>query len=111
MSDESTNHTGAPSKEDIFEELKGVEDPELRMSIVELGLVYDVNADSDGTVTVDMTLTSPACPVGPMLQGMIFHKVMQMVGVEDVEVNLVWAPPWDPKTMASEDVKMALGIW
>ena len=78
MSDESTNHTGAPSKEDIFEELKGVEDPELRMSIVELGLVYDVNADSDGTVTVDMTLTSPACPVGPMLQGMIFHKVMQM---------------------------------
>ena len=111
MSDESTNHIGAPSKEDIFEELKGVEDPELRMSIVELGLVYDVNADSDGTVTVDMTLTSPACPVGPMLQGMIFHKVMQMDGVEDVEVNLVWAPPWDPKTMASEDVKMALGIW
>ena len=111
MSDESTNHTGAPSKEDIFEELKGVEDPELRMSIVELGLVYDINADSDGTVTVDMTLTSPACPVGPMLQGMIFHKVMQMDGVEDVEVNLVWAPPWDPKTMASEDVKMALGIW
>ena len=111
MSDESTNHTGAPSKEDIFEELKGVEDPELRMSIVELGLVYDVNADSDGTVTVDMTLTSPACPVGPMLQGLIFHKVMQMDGVEDVEVNLVWAPPWDPKTMASEDVKMALGIW
>ena len=111
MSDESTNHTGAPSKEDIFEELKGVEDPELRMSIVELGLVYDVNADSDGTVTVDMTLTSPACPVGPLLHGMIFHKVMQMDGVEDVEVNLVWAPPWDPKTMASEDVKMALGIW
>ena len=111
MSDESTNHTGAPSKEDIFEELKGVEDPELRMSIVELGLVYDVNADSDGIVAVDMTLTSPACPVGPMLQGMIFHKVMQMDGVEDVEVNLVWAPPWDPKTMASEDVKMALGIW
>jgi metal-sulfur cluster biosynthetic enzyme len=46
-----------------------------------------------------------------MLQGMIFHKVMQMDGVEDVEVNLVWTPPWDPKTMASEDVKMALGIW
>ena len=111
MSDESVGDMNAPSKEDIFEELKGVEDPELRMSIVELGLVYDVNADTDGTVTVDMTLTSPACPVGPMLQGMIFHKVIQMDGVEDVEVNLVWTPPWDPKTMASEDVKMALGIW
>ncbi len=111
MSDQSASDTNAPSKEDIFEELKGVEDPELRMSIVELGLVYDVNADTDGTVTVNMTLTSPACPVGPMLQGMIFHKVMQMDGVEDVEVNLVWSPPWDPKTMASEDVKMALGIW
>ena len=59
MSDESTNHIGAPSKEDIFEELKGVEDPELRMSIVELGLVYDVNADSDGTVTC-LLYTSPS---------------------------------------------------
>ena len=61
--------------------------------------------------TVDLTLTSPACPVGPMLQGMIYHKLSQMPGVEDVEVNLVWNPPWDPRTMASEDVKLALGIW
>ena len=102
---------GNLSEEAIMEELKGVEDPELRMSIVELGLVYGVEADDEGMVTVDMTLTSPACPVGPMLQGMIFHKVMQMDGVEDVEVNLVWAPPWDPKTMASDEVKMALCIW
>jgi metal-sulfur cluster biosynthetic enzyme len=78
---------------------------------VDLGLVYGVDIDEQGMVTVDMTLTSPACPVGPMLQGMIYHKLSQLEGVEDVEVNLVWNPPWDPKTMASEDVRMALGIW
>jgi metal-sulfur cluster biosynthetic enzyme len=100
-----------PSVEELREVLHGVEDPELRMSILELGLVYDVDIDEQGMVTVDMTLTSPACPVGPMLQGMIYHKLSEMEGVEDVEVNLVWNPPWDPKTMASEDVKMALGIW
>ena len=100
-----------PTEEALMEVLDTVEDPELRMSITQLGLVYGVEVDSDGMVTVAMTLTSPACPVGPMLQGMIYHKLMQTPGVEDVEVNLVWAPPWDPKTMASEDVKMALGIW
>ena len=100
-----------PSDEEIREVLQAVEDPELRMSIVELGLVYGVEIDEEGLVTVNMTLTSPACPIGPMLQGMIYHKLSQMPGVQDVEVNLVWNPPWDPRTMASEDVKMALGIW
>ena len=100
-----------PSEDEIREVLQDVEDPELGMSIVELGLVYGVEVDEDGLVTVSMTLTSPACPVGPMLQGMIYHRVSQMPGVEDVEVNLVWNPPWDPRTMASEDVKLALGIW
>jgi metal-sulfur cluster biosynthetic enzyme len=100
-----------PTEEEVREALRQVEDPELRMSIVDLGLVYDVELDEDGMVTVNMTLTSPACPVGPMLQGMIYHKVMGLDGIEDVEVNLVWNPPWDPRTMASEEVKMTLGIW
>ncbi len=100
-----------PTNEEIREALRGVEDPELRMSIVDLGLLYRAEIDESGVVTVDMTLTSPGCPVGPMLQGMIFHKLTQMDGVVDVEVNLVWNPPWDPRTMASEEVKMALGIW
>ena len=60
---------------------------------------------------LDLTLTSPACPIGPMIQGQAYHLLTQMDGVEDVEVNLVWDPPWDPKTMASEEVKMMLGIW
>lgn len=100
-----------PTLDELNEVLHTIEDPELRMPIVDLGLVYGVDIDEQGMVTVDMTLTSPACPVGPMLQGMIYHKLSQLEGVEDVEVNLVWNPPWDPKTMASEDVKMALGIW
>ena len=100
-----------PTDEEIREVLRSVEDPELRMSILELGLIYGFEIDEDGLVTVNLTLTSPACPVGPMLQGMIFHKLTQLPGVEDVEVNLVWNPPWNPKTMASEDVKLALGIW
>tara|TARA_Y100000996_G_scaffold408013_1_gene386368 strand:+ start:6120 stop:6461 length:342 start_codon:yes stop_codon:yes gene_type:complete len=99
-----------PTTEELWETLKQIEDPELHMSIVELGLVYDVVMD-EGEVTVDMTLTSPACPVGPLLQGMIYHKVSEVDGVAGVEVNLVWTPPWDPREMASEEVKMALGIW
>ena len=100
-----------PTTEQLWEALKLVQDPELHMSIVELGLVYDVAIDDGGEVTVDMTLTSPACPVGPLLQGMIYHNVSEVEGVDGVEVNLVWSPPWDPREMASEEVKMALGIW
>lgn len=100
-----------PNAEEILEVTRTVEDPELRMSITDLGLIYGIEVDDEGMVTVDMTLTSPACPVGPMLQGQIYQVIMEMDGVQDVEVNLVWDPPWDPKTMASEDVKMMLGIW
>lgn len=106
-----TTQQARPTNEELREVLRDVEDPELHMSIVELGLVYGVEIDEDGQVTVDMTLTSPACPIGPMIQGLIFHKLTQVEGVEDVEVNLVWSPPWDPRTMASDEVKMALGIW
>ena len=111
MTDANTETMTPPTDEELLESLRSVEDPELHMSIVDLGLVYGVEIDEDRRVTVDMTLTSPACPVGPMLQGLIFHKLQQMEGVEDVEVNLVWNPPWDPRTMASDDIKIALGIW
>ncbi|MSQ41609.1 MAG: DUF59 domain-containing protein [Dehalococcoidia bacterium] len=100
-----------PTVEQIREVIQRVEDPELRLSILDLGLVYGVDIDEDGLVTVALTLTTPACPVGPMLQGQIYHLVTQMEGVEDIEVNLVWDPPWDPKTMASEEIKLQLGIW
>lgn len=102
---------GRPSPETLREVLREIEDPELRMSIVDLGLVYHVDIDDDGLVTIDLTLTTPACPIGPMLQGQAYHRLTQLDGVEDVEVNLVWDPPWDPATMASEEVRMQLGIW
>ena len=99
-----------PTVEDLWEVLKQVQDPELHMGIVDLGLVYNVEMD-DGLVSIDLTLTSPGCPIGPMIQGQAYHLLTQLPGVEDVEVNLVWDPPWDPRTMASDEVKMMLGIW
>ena len=106
------SYRGGPvTEEQVVGAIRDCYDPEIPLNIYDLGLIYGVDIDDQGMITVDLTLTSPACPVGPMLQGMIYHKLTQMEGVEDVEVNLVWDPPWDPKTMASEEVKMALGIW
>ena len=108
----TTGDIGArPTADDLLEVVRAVEDPELRMSVVDLGLIYGIEIDDEGMTTVTMTLTSPGCPVGPMLQGQIYHVVNELPGVEDVEVNIVWEPPWDPKVMASEEVKMMLGIW
>jgi metal-sulfur cluster biosynthetic enzyme len=98
------------SEELVREALYNVFDPELRMSIVELGLVYDV-AIEDGTVKVIYTLTSPGCPLGPVIDGQIQDVLMDLPGVKEVSSELTFNPPWDPRTMASEDVKMQLGIW
>ena len=106
-----TTTTERPDVDAIREVVRMVQDPELRMSIVDLGLVYGIDIDEDGLVTIDLTLTSPACPIGPMIQGQAYHLLTQLEGVEDVEVNLVWDPPGDPRTMASEEVRRALGIW
>jgi metal-sulfur cluster biosynthetic enzyme len=97
-----------PSKEDVFEALRAVEDPELGMDIVELGLLYDVEVD--GTkVKVIHTLTSMGCPVGPMIQENVDQVVRAMPEVEDVEVELTWDPPWSPEKM-SDDAKFILGF-
>lgn len=100
-----------PTREEMMERLTGVMDPELHLSIVELGLVYDVIAQDDGTVKVVMTLTSPACPLGPVIGGQTYAALIDLPGVEDVDVDITFSPPWDPRTMASDDVKMQLGIW
>ena len=90
--------------------LVNVMDPELRMSIMELGLVYDVDV-KDGTVKVTYTLTSAGCPLGPVIDGQIQDVLLDLPGVKDVQSELTFNPPWDPRTMASDDVKMQLGIW
>ena len=98
------------NEEMVREALKDVFDPELRMSIMELGLVYDVDIE-DGKVKVVYTLTTPACPLGPVIDGQIQDILMDMPGVKEVETEMTFSPPWDPRTMASDEVKMQLGIW
>ncbi|MBI2765623.1 MAG: metal-sulfur cluster assembly factor [Chloroflexi bacterium] len=102
--------TAAPTYEEMREKLAEVKDPEINMSIVELGLVYGIEFD-DGIVNITMTLTSPGCPLGPVIRGEAYAKMKEIPGVKDVDVQIVWNPPWDPRTMASEDVRMQLGIW
>jgi len=105
-----TEATATPTTDELMAKLAEVKDPEINMSIVELGLVYDVSFE-DGDVLVTMTLTSPGCPLGPVIRGEAYAKLREIPGVKDVDVQIVWNPPWDPRTMASEDVKMQLGIW
>ena len=97
--------------EQIMERLETVEDPELRMSITELGLVYGVDQDDQGNVEVTMTLTSPGCPLGPVIHQEVQRALKDLEGVNSVDVKIVWTPKWDPRIHASEDVKMMLGIW
>jgi metal-sulfur cluster biosynthetic enzyme len=97
-----------PTREDVFEALRAVEDPELGMDIVELGLLYDVEVDGP-KVKVIHTLTSMGCPVGPMIQENVDQIVRAMPEVDDVEVELTWDPPWSPEKM-SDDAKFILGF-
>ena len=105
-----TEATATPTIEELRAKLWEVQDPEIMMSIVDLGLVYDITYDK-GDVPVTMTLTSPGCPLGPVIRGEAYAKLREVPGVKDVDVQIVWNPPWDPRTMASEDVRMQLGIW
>ncbi len=101
-----------PDKEEVLEALIPVVDPEMNISIVELGLIYDVESDEENQrLLIKMTLTSPMCPVGPQIMGAVHSSALGIEGVEDVDIQLVWTPPWDPRTMASEEVRMMLGIW
>jgi metal-sulfur cluster biosynthetic enzyme len=97
-----------PTKEQVVDALRAVEDPELGMDIVELGLLYDVEVEGP-RVKVIHTLTSMGCPVGPMIQENIDQIARAMPEVEDVEVELTWDPPWSPEKM-SDDAKFILGF-
>ncbi len=97
-----------PSREEVIDALREVEDPELGMDIVDLGLVYDIEVDGP-KVKVVHSLTSMGCPAGPMIQEGIYDAVRQVPGVEEVEVELTWDPPWTPDKM-SDDAKFILGF-
>jgi metal-sulfur cluster biosynthetic enzyme len=95
------------TKDEVMEALRGVEDPELGMDIVDLGLVYDVEVEGD-QVRVVHSLTSMGCPAGPMIQEDI-HRAVSELGVQQPEVELTWDPPWTPERM-SDDAKFILGF-
>ena len=96
-----------PTVEDVQDALTNVIDPELGLDFVELGLIYNIEI-SGGDVSVTYTLTTPGCPIGPMVEGQIEEFVSELDGVESVESAVVFTPPWTPEKM-SEDAKFALG--
>ena len=100
------------TKEAVLESLKPIVDPEIRLGIVELGLIYDVLVENEGKkLEVKMTLTTHMCPYGPMLVGQVQEVINTTPGVEEASVTLVWNPPWDPRTMATDEVKDKLNLW
>jgi metal-sulfur cluster biosynthetic enzyme len=91
--------------------LRPVMDPEMMISIVDLGLIYGVQVGGGGRVHISMTLTSPMCPVGPQIMTAVKTAAEQLPGVKECDVELVWSPVWDPRVHASEEAKARLGIW
>jgi metal-sulfur cluster biosynthetic enzyme len=97
------------TRDDVIEALRQVEDPELGMDIVELGLLYDVEVRDAGDVLVKYSLTSIGCPAGPLIQEDIARTASEIPGVDKVETELTWEPPLTPDRM-SDDAKFILGF-
>lgn len=99
------------NKNAVYEALQDVTDPEIGLSIVDLGLVYDVIIEDNKNIKITMTLTTPACPYGPALINDAKDVCGSLDGVEKVDVEIVWEPVWNPQEMASDEAKDVLGIW
>ena len=102
--------TPVASREAIVEALKTVYDPEISVNIYDLGLIYVIDLAEDGTVKIDMTLTAPTCPVAGILPTQVAEAAAGVDGVGEVEVTLVWDPPWSKEHM-SDDAKLALDLF
>ena len=96
-------------KNKVIEEIKKIYDPEIPVNIYELGLIYKVDIDEKNNVNIDMTLTSPNCPVAESLPNEVKENIKKIEGVSDVNLNLVWEPPWDKDRM-SEAAKLELNL-
>ena len=96
-------------KNKVIEEVKKIYDPEIPVNIYELGLIYKIEVDEKNKVDIDMTLTSPNCPVAESLPKEVKDNIMKVEGVSDVNLNLVWEPPWDKDKM-SEAAKLELNL-
>jgi len=96
--------------QDLIAAIKTVYDPEIPVDIYELGLIYSVDISDDRAVTVEMTLTAPGCPVAGEMPIWVQNALAAVEGVSNVEVNMVFDPPWDPSRM-SDEARMALNFW
>ena len=96
-------------KNKVIEEIKKIYDPEIPVNIYELGLIYKIEVDNKNKVNINMTLTSPNCPVAESLPKEVKDNIMKIEGVSDVNLNLVWEPPWD-KVKMSEAAKLELNL-
>lgn len=105
-----TRQEDSTYREKMIEQIKQIYDPEIPVDIWELGLIYELAIDSQGKVKITMTLTSPACPVAGSLPGEVQEKLLELPFVTDVELNLVWNPPWSKERM-SDVAKMALDMF
>ena len=96
-------------KNKVIEAIKKIYDPEIPVNIYELGLIYKLEVSADNKVNVDMTLTSPNCPVAESLPKQVKENIMKVEGVSDVNLKLVWEPPWNKDKM-SEAAKLELNL-
>ena len=96
-------------KNKVIEEIKKIYDPEIPVNIYELGLIYKIEVDEKNKINIDMTLTSPNCPVAESLPKEVKENIMKLEDVSDVNLNLVWEPPWDKDRM-SEAAKLELNL-
>ncbi|MCS7204183.1 MAG: metal-sulfur cluster assembly factor [Leptospiraceae bacterium] len=108
------NNSNLNNEEDLlvrlWEEVRKVYDPEIGFSIVDLGLVYDIWLENQKAY-IKMTLTSMGCPAGPYLEHQVKEYCKQIPGIEDVIVQITFDPPWNPREMASEEIRMLMGIY
>ena len=96
-------------KDKVIAEIKKIFDPEIPVNIYELGLIYNIDVDNNNNVKIDMTLTSPNCPVAESLPNEVKNSIKEIKEIKDVDLNLVWDPPWN-KDMMSEAAKLELNI-
>jgi len=96
-------------KDKIIEEIKKIYDPEIPVNIYDLGLIYDIKVEDKNTAKIKMTLTSPNCPVAESLPKEVKDGIMQVEGIDNVDLDLVWDPPWN-QTMMTEAAKLELNL-
>ena len=101
--------TPVARRDTVIEAMRTVHDPEIPVNIYDLGLIYTLDIAENGDIKVEMTLTAPACPVAGEMPGMVASAIEGVEGTGEIEVRLVWEPPWTPEAM-SEDARLLLGM-